>query len=168
MAAPSVGSDQNGEALGDTPTGNITRGINKCNELTNASSHAADLQTQNSSMVFGDIDRNGNGVVGYGQDAISLAYVNRVTDNAEIMKDIYGSVALGNSVSIVDEDGDLSNSVTISGSADCNTAGSYSLTYNVIDSEDESDSAAGGFDEEAIKDKLHQPTLKPSYSQLIF
>ncbi len=282
MAGPSVGSDQDGEALGDTPAGNVTRGINKCNELANASGHAADLQTQISSMVFGDIDRNGNGVVGYGQGTISLVDVNWVSDNAEIMKDIYGSAALGNTVSIVDEDGatadesissvngnevvsllglnsvghawptgdksaewanggayvnksgfeypryltdwlftnnrravggtgggtgggegegegeggetggtntapalsvasgpynyeigascvpsatatdaedgDLSSSVSISGSADCNTAGSYSLTYNVIDSEGESDSAtitvtvnaaAGGFDEEA-------------------
>ncbi len=105
VAGPSVGSDQDGEALGDTPAGNVSRGINKCNALANASGHASALQTQISSLALGDHDRNGSGSGAYGQGTISLVDVEWVVDNALIMKSMYASSGLSSAIEIVDEDG---------------------------------------------------------------
>ncbi len=105
VAGPSVGSDQNNEALSDTPAINVSRAINKCNALASASGHAAALDTQISSLALGDHDLNGAGSGAYGQGTIALVDVQWVIDNAEIMKTVYGSGALSSAVEIVDEDG---------------------------------------------------------------
>ncbi len=105
VAGPSVGSDQDSEALSDTPSINVSRAINKCTALANASGHAASLDTQISSFALGDHDLNGTGSGSYGQGTIALVDVTWVSDNAEIMRAMYGSGALSSDVQIVDEDG---------------------------------------------------------------
>ncbi len=106
VAGPSVGSDQDGEALGNTPGNNISRGINKCNQLANASGQASALQTQISQFAYGDKDKNGDGTTTAGnQGTIALVDVNWVTDNAEIMKSVYGSSNLGGINSLMDAGG---------------------------------------------------------------
>ncbi len=105
VAGPSVGSDQDGEALSNTPGGNISRGIAKCNELANASGHVGDLQTQVSSFAYGDLDLNGNGAGGGGQGTISLVDVQWVIDNADIMKSVYGSGGLSGVDVLIDAGG---------------------------------------------------------------
>ncbi len=105
VAGPSVGSDQDGEALGNVPAGNITRGINKCNQLASASGHAGDLQTQISSLAYGDHDLNGSGSGAFGQGTIALVDVNWVTENADIIKSVYGAGSLSGADTLIDAGG---------------------------------------------------------------
>ncbi len=106
VAGPSVGSDQDTEALGDTPAGNVSRGTNKCNQLANASGHASELQTQISQFAYGDRDRNGDGTTNAGnQGTIALVDVNWVIDNAQIMKNVYGAGSLGSINALMDAGG---------------------------------------------------------------
>lgn len=103
VAGPSVGSDQDAEALSDAPAHNVSRGIAKCNQLAGA--RAADLQTQISSLAYGDLDKNGDGAASYGQGTIALVDVEWVKDNADIMKSVYGAGSLGATEVLIDSGG---------------------------------------------------------------
>lgn len=103
VAGPSIGSDQDAEALGDAPSNNVSRGIAICNQRAGA--NAPYLQTQISSMAYGDLDKNGNGASAYGQGTIALVDVEWAKDNAAIMKSIYGAGSLGATETLIDNGG---------------------------------------------------------------
>ncbi|MFL0811564.1 MAG: PHB depolymerase family esterase [Agarilytica sp.] len=109
VAGPSVGSNQDTEALDPTPGGNVSRGIGKCQKLANASGHPEALQTQISSLAYGDHDLGGDGSGSYGQGTIALVDVDWVKDNADIMQSMYGSDDLSAVTTVIDDDGALAD-----------------------------------------------------------
>ncbi len=105
VAGPSVGSDQTNEGLSNAPSFNVSRALNKCNQLANASGNAGALNTQIASLVYGDLDLNGNGTPNYNQGTYAGVDVNWVLDNAVVMRNMYNSGSFSSVVKIADNGG---------------------------------------------------------------